>query len=202
MAARLLLGAVLACGPCFGAEENFAECAKKTLDSLPTLQLLDALDVDAWLAARLQLSPSSLRSQSMGQSHLWLQTAMERLVHSEASGSEKVEAFSRFVADIGETTAALEAAARTKARKWRSITLHRWNCRRFDVGAGVTAFIGDSGRVLEFRPNGDIYRAVLRNFGVGCALSPLFRPPFSKDGTPWLNPDEPHLSERRKLEPK
>ena len=206
VAVLLLLGLLLTLGPCFAAEGYFADCAKKTLDSLPspqpTLKLLDALDIEAWLKERMQASAASLRSQSMDQSQLWLQIAMERLVHSDALGSDKTEAFSRFVVEIGDATAELQAAARNQAAQWRSVNLHHWNCRRFDVGAGVSAFIGDSGRVLEFRPNGDIYRAIIRNIGAVGPLSPDFRPPYSDDGTPWLDPKDIHLIERRILRPR
>lgn len=198
----LLLVLGLTCETCFASQGDFSECAQKALQTLPSPppKLLEPLDTEAWLNERSQLSASSLRTHSMKQSHLWLETAMQRLVHSAASGPEKIEAFSRFVSELGETTSALQAAARARARKWRSIELHRWNCRRFDVGGGVTAFVGDSGRVLEFRPNGDIYRATVRTLGVEGPMSPKWRPPYTEDGSPLLNPDEPHLSERWVLE--
>lgn len=205
--AGLALAVVLAWVPVFAAGGDLDDCAQ-TLHRPPSpstqssLQLLDPLNIDAWLAEKRQLTASRLRLRSLEQSHLWLKTAMERLVHSKASGPEKIEAFSRFVAEIGETTAALQAAARAKARKWRSIELQRWTCQRFDVGAGVSAFVGDSGRVLEFRPNGDIYRAILQKYGAEGPLSPHFRPPYSEDGTPWLVPEGPHLGERRILLPR
>jgi hypothetical protein len=160
---------------------------------------MDPFDPEAWLSDKAGLDTAKLHVQGLKESHRWLSTTMQKLVNSPAKGPEKIAAFDRYVKQSAERTAELQQLARAK-EDWSHSTLHVWKCRRFEVGGGVTVFVGDSGRALEFHPNGDIYRVLIRT-GAGGALSPLWRPPYAPDGTPIFDTGMIIEKERWRLMP-
>jgi len=160
---------------------------------------MEPFDTAAWLNERAELTSHKLHVQAMKESHRWLHTAMQKLVNTPVSGNEKIEAFDNYVKQSAKRTAEIQEAARATA-DWSHATLPIWKCRRFDVGGGVTVFVGDSGPALEFHPNGDIYRAVMRT-GAGGALSPLWRPPYTADGAPLFDTGVLNERERWRLMP-
>lgn len=160
-------------------------------------------DAAKWVEENRRADDSALKEKFWHEKDAWVQSFMEKLIASPSSGREKEEAFQRLTQTIEARRVSLEASLRAlRGRRGRSFKLRPWLSTRWEPGGGVVLFYGEIGQVLEFHPNGDIYRARVGDIAKIGSLAPGWRPPYGPDGKPVPPPRGLLENSRKQLVPK
>ncbi len=164
-------------------------------------ELLPEFNPKQWADQNAELKIPQMRAALLRENYVWLDAVMGKLVNQPATGTQKVALFETFLNESERRVEAVQKTLRQKGGIWSIAKLNRWQCRRADLGGGITVFWGDAGQILEFHPNGEVYRARVGPIAVKGIYSAEWKPPYNQDGTPIPPPGGIEAESRRKLLP-
>lgn len=108
--------------------------------------------------------------------------ALYAVAKAPISAPEKIAAYERLAEMISAEAKVMEQALQNHpSGSYRNKSVPKWEYRRIDaVGGGeVTIFVGPSGQIVEFHPDGAVYRvdAILKT-GNDDPMNPTWKPPY------------------------
>ncbi len=161
---------------CVGTVGNFALLSPRAL--------LGQFNVRQWAVAQSKRPYSGFYLSVANQKRSWAKKLLAELALRKVTTEEKATAFENSEREINNRLGKMERAMHRIGGRWSEIIINPWQAHRKNVGGGVVIYWGGLGQIVEFRPNGEVYRAKAVITAGNNPKHMTWKAPYTDEGNP------------------